>query len=83
MLRNNIQRKRDCKTAGMEVDSQLESPGIRIIGHRVDWSEDENDFIITVHVHTSERNKEHTFPTSNNGFQVVYEYMNYPEFAKK
>jgi hypothetical protein len=81
MQRDNQKRIDECKTAAMEIFNQLESQGIQMVGCGVGWADDDSDFVVKMMIHISEKKKGHVLPVDNKGFQIDYEYMDFPQLA--
>ena len=81
MSEDKTKRMKACEIAGMEIFHQLESQGIKMVGCVVGWADDGTEFVVKMMIHSNEEDKGYDLPVANKGFQIDYEYIDYPQFA--
>jgi len=78
---SNKDRYEECKQAAEELFNSLEKQNIQMVGCGISWNDDGTDFEIGIVIHHSEKNKNHTVPTTHRTFNVTTEYADYGQFA--
>jgi hypothetical protein len=75
----NKQKMSDCKSAGMEIFSLLKSRKIKMISCGVVPTGQGKGLATEITLHISEKNKNHSLPSENKGFEIKYKYAKDPE----